>query len=55
MSNTVQVTDSSFADDVLTNDKPVLVDSGRPGAVRARWSRQYLRRSRWKTARGLLS
>jgi thioredoxin 1 len=26
MSNTVQVTDSSFADDVLTSDKPVLVD-----------------------------
>jgi thioredoxin 1 len=26
MSNTVQVTDSSFVDDVLTSDKPVLVD-----------------------------
>jgi thioredoxin 1 len=26
MSNTVKVTDSSFADDVLTSDKPVLVD-----------------------------
>ncbi|KAA9166695.1 thioredoxin [Amycolatopsis acidicola] len=26
MSNTVKVTDKSFADDVLTSDKPVLVD-----------------------------
>lgn len=26
MSDTVKVTDSSFADDVLTSDKPVLVD-----------------------------